>query len=479
MESKQKSEHVALKAGIWYLVSNIVVKAISVITTPIFTRLMSTVEYGTVQTFTSWHTLLLPVFTLSLTYSIGRAKLDFPNRLDEYIGSMLALSGLSSLALVIISSIFLQPISFLFELSELETILLVVCLFFGVATLLFQSGYRFQYKYKQNIAIALYSALVTTLLSLVLVLAINGDKADLRIIGMTIPTVMLSLYFWGKTIRNKKLAVNLEYWKYGLRISLPLILHTICMHILSQSDRVFISKIWGKSDTAFYSLAYTYGMLLHLVSTAIHEAWLPWFHDTYYSKNFKEIREKVKPLIILGCYIGLFCVALAPEGIMIMGGTKYVHSVPCVLPIVLGVVCQFIYSQYVSIELHLKKTYYVSAGTIFAALFNILTNAIFIPRYGFVAAAYTTLGSYFLLMIIHYVITKNVLKSNLYDDLFMFGSLIVTGVIAVSLTFTYDNILIRYILLAVGLVSFFVYYRGYIKSWISKRKNSITNKKGE
>ena len=85
MDSKRKTGHVALKAGVWYLISNIVVKAISVITTPIFTRLMSTVEYGTVQTFISWHTLLLPIFTLSLTYSIGRAKLDFPDKLDDYI----------------------------------------------------------------------------------------------------------------------------------------------------------------------------------------------------------------------------------------------------------------------------------------------------------------------------------------------------------------------------------------------------------
>lgn len=85
--------NVALKAGVWYVVSSVIVRAIAVITTPIFTRLLSTAEYGTVSTFTSWYSLLLTFYTMNLTYSIGRAKLDFENKLDEYIGAMQTLSG--------------------------------------------------------------------------------------------------------------------------------------------------------------------------------------------------------------------------------------------------------------------------------------------------------------------------------------------------------------------------------------------------
>ena len=76
------------KARLWYVISSIMVKAISIITTPIFTRMLSTSEYGTVSTFTSWSGLLLTFFTLNLTYSIGRAKLDYPDKLDDYVGSM-------------------------------------------------------------------------------------------------------------------------------------------------------------------------------------------------------------------------------------------------------------------------------------------------------------------------------------------------------------------------------------------------------
>lgn len=56
----------------------------------------------------------------------------------------------------------------------------------------------------------------------------------------------------------------------------------------------------------------------------------------------------------------------------------------------------FAYSLYVNIEHYYKKTPYITVNTIIAAASNIVLNFIFIPRYGYIAAAYTTLASYFI-----------------------------------------------------------------------------------
>ena len=185
----------------------------------------------------------------------------------------------------------------------------------------------------------------------------------------------------------------------------------------------------------------------------------------------------MKPLVVLGCYVGLACIALAPEAVYILGGKKYAHSVACVPPVVLGVVCQYIYTHYVNIELHLKKTIYVSAGTVFAAALNIGLNAIFIPIYGFVAAAYTTLASYFALMIVHFLITRKVFKVKLYSDLFMFGALAVTAGITAVLMMTYDHRIIRYALVLAGFVSFLFCFKEYIGNWILKVKSKRGNRR--
>ena len=465
----KKTRAVAFKAGVWYLISNIMVKAIAVITTPIFTRLMTTAEYGSVQTFISWHTLLLPVYSMNLYYSIGRAKLDYPERMNEYIGSMQLLAGLISAAISAVALLLIRPVSGILELTVLESVLLIIYLFFGPSIQLFQNGFRYRYQYKQNIAIAWYSAVSTTLLSLLLILIVKENKDTLRMIGIAVPAIALSCCFWVKSLAKGRLKVNREFWSYGLKISAPLVLHTISMHILSQSDRIFITKIWDKSYTGLYSLAYTYGMLLHVFTTAVSESWLPWFHDTYFDGEFDEIKKNVKPLVILGCYIGLASIAFGPEAVLILGGHKYTEAAVCVPPIVMGVVSQFVYTHYVNVELHLKKTMYVSYGTIFAAVLNMVLNAVFIPRFGYQAAAYTTLASYLALMIVHCIITKKVLRVNIYSEPFMFGSLAVTFVISAGLMLLYDHNIARYCVIAVGFATFLFYFRDYIKKWIRKK----------
>ena len=283
---------------------------------------------------------------------------------------------------------------------------------------------------------------------------LDGDKALYRIIGITLPTIVLSIFIWICTLKNHNVCYNKEYWKYGWALSGPLILHTVSMNILSQSDRIFISKICGAEATGIYSLAYNYGILLSIVTNAVADGWLPWFHDNYYAKNYADIRKNAKKIVLLGCYVGLACVALAPEAIIILGGKKYLTGIYCVPPVVLGIVCQYIYTHYVNIEMHLKKTKFVSQGTISAAIINIILNAIFIPRFGYIAAAYTTLASYLMLLIVHFLITRRVLKIKLYDDVFMFLAMLVTGCVSVLISITYNYTILRYIVIGLGFVSF-------------------------
>lgn len=463
-KSYEHEKNVAVKAGIWYVISSILVKTSNIITTPVFARLMTTEEYGKVATFISWHAMLMPICTMNLMYSIGRAKLDYPNKINDYIGSMQLFAALVTLGIAAVVFAVLEPIAGLLELSEWEVIILIVYLFFEPTILFYQSGYRYQYKYKQNIAIAWYTVVATSMLSFVLMIMLEGDMSLWRILGIVIPTAILSIALWIKSIKAGHVHCNKEYWKYGWNLSGPLILHTISLNILSQSDRVFISKICGTSDAGIYSLIYSYGLVLSILTGAVSDGWLPWFHDALYMQKGEEIRKKVKPLIGLGCYIGLACIALAPEAIYMLGGNQYVDGVNCAIPISLGIICKYIYTHYVNIEMHLKRTKYVAQGTIVAAILNIILNAVFIPIFGYIAAAYTTLVSYVVLLIIHFVITKKILKIHLYDDKFMIGALLATAGVSCVIGYSYHYDSLRYFLIGVGLISFIYLFRRYIFS---------------
>lgn len=472
MEYKQKQINKigksALKAGFWYTISNIITKAILVISTPIFTKIMTPNDYGITATFTSWYGLLLTFCTLNLPNSIGRAKIDFPNRLNEYVGSIQITSFIASAIFGLICFIFIKPISSIFELPVVVVFILAIYLLFAPTISIYQSKFKYQYRYKENIFITLYTCLSSVILSLIFVLNIQDNRYHGRILGIVLPVVILSIALWINAINNKWIKFNPVYVKYGLKISTPLVLNGISLSVLSQSDRVIITKFCGTGMTAIYTVAYQFSILVSLILESIGQAWLPLFHDTYALGDCERIRKNLKLLIIFGCYIGLGCVAVAPEAIWILGGDRYQAGMWAVAPITLGLVCKFIYANYEHVELHLKKTHYIGIGTVIAAILNVVLNLIFVPKYGFVAAAYTTLLSYLVLMFIHYYITKYILKVDIYDNLFMFLALGVELIISIIMLMLYPFIWLRYLLMIIITGIIFYKYRIIILPFLRK-----------
>ena len=81
-----------LRSGGLYLFGNLFNKAISFLTVPIFTRILSTEEYGVVSTYSSRVSIMAVIIGLALGNTIRNAYVDFKQDLDGYISSVFALS---------------------------------------------------------------------------------------------------------------------------------------------------------------------------------------------------------------------------------------------------------------------------------------------------------------------------------------------------------------------------------------------------
>lgn len=53
-----------------------------------------------------------------------------------------------------------------------------------------------------------------------------------------------------------------------------------------------------------------------------------------------------------------------------------------------------------------KKTIYTSIVSLSAGSLNIILNAMFIPKYGYIAGAYTTLISYFFMFVVAWIVSN-------------------------------------------------------------------------
>ena len=119
--------------------------------------------------------------------------------------------------------------------------------------------------------------------------------------------------------------------------------------------------------------------------------------------------------------------------------------------------------------MHLKKMKYISIATCIAALINLVTNAYFIPRFGYLAAAYTTLFCYGLLLLAHFVVTRFVLKVHLYNDWFTFLLLVGTCVVGYGFTAIYPWTIVRYVLVVVLSLMMFYFNKDIVETQIKKR----------
>lgn len=466
---------IATKAAIWFVFCNIMQKGISTITVPLFTRLLTTAEYGTYSLYISWFNILTIITSLNLYYGVfnnALNKIQDANERDRYVSSMQGLTVVLTFILIIVYAPFQDLWSELLGLNKLVLWLMMAVLLVEPAIQFWSARQRFEYRYKTMVSITLLKSILNPVLGLVLVLAAREDKAFARIVSVVAVeviiagTIMIIQFYRGKTFYNK------ANWKYALSFNLPLIPHYLSGTILNQGDRIMIKSLVGESEVGIYSVAYSIGMLVQLFTNAINNSLTPWMYDNLNRKDYKSIRKNVNTILLfLGGVIIALCF-FVPELVRIFGSKEYYSAIYVVPPVAASVYFVFLYNIFAIPQMYYEKQRFMAIASIVAAVLNIILNAIFIPIFGFYAAGYTTVISYIVYSIGHYFFSRKVCIENI-GSFELFDSkgilLISIGVFSCSIAFNllFGFAIIRYILALVLLVVTACRYKmiiGVIKS---------------
>ncbi len=461
----------ALKAGVWYTASNFLVKAAAFITTPIFTRLLLPEEVGAYANVSSWFAILVIITTFDLYSAVSIARFDYKDELNEYIASTLVLGSMITMGFYAVVIIFKSFFTELFAINELSLhMIFLYCLVYPALQMM-QIKNRIEYKYKLVTVLSLTSVLGATLISLALVLVMD-DRFTGRLLGSYVPHILLNVIIYIYLLKQAKF-ISTKYWKYALVICIPLIWHTLAGNLLSSSDRIMITRFCGKADTAFYSVAYSCAQIVSILWNSMNSAWSPWAYEQMEAKNYTALKKASKPFMIGFGIIVFGGLLVAPEVLLIMGGKKYAQALAVLPPVMLGYVFQFVYSLYVNIEFYSKKQNYIAIGTTAAALVNVALNFIFIPLFGYIAAAYTTMVGYIVLFAVHFLFVKRLGKLDWYDTKFNLSFLSVTLLCLPLTLMLYEVGIVRYSLigiLAVAVIALIIIFHKELISCIKKGK---------
>ena len=442
------------KVSIAYAICSIFQRCLSFITLPLFTRILTTEQYGQFTIYQSWSGILSIFLTLNLAYgSFSTAMVKFKNDRDGYISSVEGICLTLALLFVVVYLPFHAAWNRLFELPTWLVCVMIVELLGSTAILLWSGRKRFEFKYKSVVGVTLGISLLSPALAYMLV--VNTDeKGYARILGYAAVVIIVGGFFFIKNAFNGKKLFNSTYWKYALGFNIPLLAYYLSQVIFNQSDRIMISHMVGTDKAAIYGVAYSLAMILTFVLNAINNSYVPWYYEKMKQEKQEENRKISFGIASIMALLIMFVIWFAPEIILVMAGKKYIEAIYVVPPVAISLLLMFYSQLFINVEFYYEEKQKLVWASIAAATANLILNWAFIRVCGYVAAAYTTLFSYMLFAFCNCLAMKQVLKENgLADKAYNYKGLIVLFVVFCLISaigaFLYHTLYIRIIIMLV------------------------------
>ena len=445
-----------IKAGAWSIVGTFLIKGTYMLTIPLFSRLLSVEEYGEVNIFLTYASILTIVLSANLVAAISPGIVKYKEK-KQFLSTTMVLSIVIFLCLFFQFQIFHRFWQNVLELSRTQMNLLLLYSFSQYILNYNSTRLIMDYRYKINTVISFTVLFLDTILSVALILTLfKTNRIDGRIWGAAIPNTLAAVLIIGYIVWAGKCLYNREYWKFAITISFPMIFHGLAHIVLGQADRIMIKHMIGAKEAGIYGLIYNIAIMLAALVTALNHVWIPWMFRKLKEEDTRVVREKARWYIYWFTLITLMLLTFSPEVIKILSPAKYWDGISLMLPIVIASFFTFLYTLYVNVEIFYEKTRGIAVGTVAAALINIILNYLLLPLLGYQVAAYTTVASYLVLLIFHFFLCKWVWKKDIYDNKVVLAAAVVASTYALIIYGVLNLLLLR-IVLGIMIVGYIIW----------------------
>lgn len=428
-----------LKHGKNYISASIFVKGFAVISIPILTRLLSPSEYGLVSIFSSLSGILLIIYGLGIRGSISRYYYEKSDDFYTFFSSNAILLWISGLTLSLITFFLRDKIALMVNVPPNVVVLSITFGFCASSYTIVESYYRASKQSKKISFVSVIRATMALLLTVILTLYLNKNKYY-GPMGAQV-TAALAVFIYSIIVIVKKSHFNIKFThlRYSLVFGIPVVFHLLSSYILNSFDQIMINKMIGTHETGLYSFAYKVGMLFQIVVIGLNQSWTPIFYQKIRDHRYEEITITVKKYSQIVSGIALLFVTLAPVTARIFAPSNYLHALPTISIIVMGFMFQFFYFMYIGYAFYEKKTVPIAIITIVSGLINIGLNYIFIPKFGYIASAWTTLFTFFILFLLHYLNVKLIVRPPKVVSLFTVLPPGIISLILIVISFLLNN----------------------------------------
>ena len=407
---------VQVKASMAFMIVNFMQKGISFLTAPIFTRLLTTEEYGVITIYLSWVDVI-GIFAMFGLYNnvYCRGILEFKEDKKNFTFSLLSLANVITLAVFAIVWITNKYVFHFLNVPDILILFMFFSFLFEPAFEFWKTDQRFAYKYKMLCFFMILVMVFAPALSVAGIFLFPGNKVAARIIGANVVTLVLGMGCYISELCKSDRKPKIAYWKYAVLYNLPLIPYFLSSYVLSSSDRLMIGYFCGEDKAGIYGIAYTMSAVVNIVWNSINATLVPTIYQRCDDGRRSTLSRLIVPIIAGYGGVCILIMLLSPEIIRFLAPSSYGEGMYIIPVIVGGVFYMSIFSIFSNIIYYEKKPKYVMGAGVAAAVANFILNLIFIPLCGYFAAGYTTLVSYLLQVVWSYIAVKKVTGESVYD----------------------------------------------------------------
>lgn len=316
---------------------------------------------------------------------------------------------------------------------------------------------------KLNLSLSVFSVTMKILITTAFVYskAFNGSStsallSNVLIDFIVISTIILRLKLY-EYIKMKMFSNKI--FKKFLSYSIPLVGVNVTMSLLNLSDRFIINPLLGTSKVAIYSANYqiassAFSMLLLAVMRGVYPSILKTWKQNNMAQAEALMTHAVRYflLITLPAVVGI---SVLSHSISQLLRSDYLEGSQVIIWVSIGMLFWGL-TEYSNKAWELtSNTKAIFRNSLICACLNVLSNIVFIPKFGFMAAAVNTALAYLIYLILSLSGSRKILKWHITFRCYanIIGSSIFMGVFLIFITiYTKPTLLFLPIIVFIGVI---------------------------
>lgn len=399
-----------------FTISNFITKLLMFLMLPLYTSILTSKEYGTIDMITTTVNLAMPILTLCITEAIIRFTIEENTNKKQILLNSLNIA-FKGYILLLIASIVAWIIGIEFKILIIFNIYYLVYTVSSLLTYYLKGLERIKIIGWASVIRVITLILLNCLLLLYLKLSVVGYYVSLIVSDIIVIIIYIYNLKKNKVVGNNEKNTTLK--KEMIKYSKNFVLNSISWWINNASDKYILLLFYDLDITGIYSVAYKIPTIIEFVQAIYSQAWQISAIKEYNKKNSVEFFSnmyKIYNIIIIFtvCLILIFLkviskILFAKEFFI---AWKYVPFL--LLAILFGALAGFLGSIYAAN----KDSKMYAKSTAIGAMTNIILNFLLIPNMAAHGAAVATCISYVIVWILRLIFMKKymVLKINLKKD---------------------------------------------------------------